>query len=171
MSARNCRAVLKAALPFLFILIMCSMATVLVVSAARMSEAAALESAVSASGLPAVIAQPDAECRSCHVEKTTYYDASAHANLVCTSCHGAHDGPSQRAGLLDSISVLCRECHGAALGRAHVADGECEDKLAGKPLTCVSSCHDPHGTEFESMVRVPADGLCVQCHEDIGKWQ
>jgi predicted CXXCH cytochrome family protein len=37
----------------------------------------------------------------------------------------------------------------------------------GRPLTCTSSCHNPHGTRLNAMLRnfdYHQDGNCLMCH-------
>jgi predicted CXXCH cytochrome family protein len=49
------------------------------------------------------------------------------------------------------------------------------DFHADKPLTCTSTCHDPHGSHYGPMLRVPygsdgagTDYLCLICHTEVG---
>jgi predicted CXXCH cytochrome family protein len=49
------------------------------------------------------------------------------------------------------------------------------DFVAGKPLSCTSTCHDPHGTPNYRMLRVEynsngkgSDYLCLLCHTEVG---
>ena len=67
---------------------------------------------------------------------------------------------------------LCLECHPAFEGQnKHPVRQEFFDVHAKKGLTCSSSCHNPHGTDYEFMIRnfnSPQDGQCLQCHKFVG---
>jgi predicted CXXCH cytochrome family protein len=59
--------------------------------------------------------------------------------------------------------------------RVHPADGRYYDYLAHGPLTCTSTCHDPHGSSYHRMLRLPynvdgygSDYLCLGCHTKVG---
>lgn len=130
--------------------------------------AAAMEKDVSTPVHAVALTGPDAACRACHVAETANYAASGHADLACTECHTVGAGTSQCASVPTDIAAVCRECHSTSEGTWHICDGEREDDIARAPLTCVSTCHDPHGTAYPAMTSAPADALCLSCHDDVG---
>jgi predicted CXXCH cytochrome family protein len=49
------------------------------------------------------------------------------------------------------------------------------DPVAGRPLTCTSTCHSPHGSSYTRMLRVAylsdgagSDYICLLCHTAVG---
>jgi predicted CXXCH cytochrome family protein len=76
--------------------------------------------------------------------------------------------------------LTCTQCHKGSTGigfvgftgsNTHWSTPEFYDQHAGKPLSCTSTCHGPHGTQFQyMMVGFPwyLDGLCLQCHPGVG---
>ncbi len=80
--------------------------------------------------------------------------------------------------MVKSGPTVCVDCHGP--DEAYMGDGDLShrasprflDAHSGKPLTCTSTCHNAHGTQYAHMVRSypPTwDGLCMQCHRGVGK--
>ncbi len=67
---------------------------------------------------------------------------------------------------------LCLECHPDAEGsNKHPVRPKYYDLRAHRGLTCTSSCHNPHGTQFDAMVKdynPDQDGMCLQCHTTVG---
>ena len=97
--------------------------------------------------------------------------------MECTKCHRPH-GSRYGTLLVNSGPKVCVSCHGPSEGYmgdgdwAHRASPQFLDAHSKKPLTCTSTCHNPHGTQFTHMTRTyPAtwDGLCMQCHKGVGK--
>ena len=110
----------------------------------------------------------NATCQSCHNRGPhALWDGSKHESrgLACTSCHSVHDFKSETHQLKakDEL-VLCATCHRDKVAKmdlpAHMPVRE------GK-MTC-SSCHDPHGTTNEKLLRVGDNvtELCTSCHQE-----
>jgi predicted CXXCH cytochrome family protein len=127
-----------------------------------------------ASDYPALLpAKGNAICYTCHDVIRPQYVRSGHSRAYCWGCHQPHG--SDFAPLLNNKQPdLCFPCH----ERRHY-----DDKKGGylnhpvrpvywdvnrrKPLTCTTSCHDPHGTVHNYMLRMydsPLDGNCLICH-------
>jgi|Deesub1362B_J571_1020462.scaffolds.fasta_scaffold00365_14 predicted CXXCH cytochrome family protein len=87
----------------------------------------------------------------------------------CSLCHISHEMAA--GGLLKApVGQLCLGCHPQRVGATeHVVDVAPsmevppELPLRDGLLTCIT-CHDPHGGEFEAMLRVKPRELCQRCH-------
>lgn len=112
-------------------------------------------------------------CYKCHRVKIQHtYDASRHQNLACWDCHTPHGSPYKPL-LKKPNPQLCLGCHGwIDHPNTHPYTPNYYDRVKNGPLTCTSTCHDPHGTSLNFMLRnfaYPFDGRCIQCHTDVGK--
>jgi predicted CXXCH cytochrome family protein len=134
------------------------------------------EAAGSAETSSTAVAPEYQRCSQCHPRQCAELAASAHAGLDCLGCHGAH-GAGDRRPAREVSPEACYDCHPDFLDRSrfHLADGSVTDRVAGRPLTCTSSCHDAHGTTHVAMLRQPymegeygTDGLCLSCHPRVG---
>ena len=116
-------------------------------------------------------ARSNAFCYQCHGDKQTRYDASAHYVNPCVTCHTPH-GSSYKPMLVKEQPGLCLQCHPSVSGsNKHPFRQKYYDIHAHKGLTCTSSCHNPHGTQYDHMLRNynwAQDGLCLQCHKTVG---
>lgn len=84
----------------------------------------------------------EGECESCHqLEKSE---------------HPGDEGPD--FALVATEAMLCFECH-------EEASGSYEHGPAVSGACFV--CHDPHGSEQESLLRAPLRELCLGCHADV----
>ncbi len=112
-------------------------------------------------------------CYQCHrAAIQVSYDASDHGPLLCIRCHTPH-GSDHEPILRDRNPDICLTCHGSvyAHDNQHPVSPEYLDVRSGTPLTCTSTCHGPHGTEYPMMVKFmpwPYDGRCLQCHSRVG---
>jgi len=116
-------------------------------------------------------------CYACHrVPIQATYDVSAHRNTPCWRCHTPHG--SDWAPLLQAPQPqVCFTCH----ERRHFDDRTggywnhpvrpvFYDVNAKEQLSCSSTCHDPHGTKQNYMLRYynfPLDGNCLICHSVV----
>lgn len=84
----------------------------------------------------------------------------------CTHCH-VENG---QAALKIPTSRLCQQCHKDRQKEGeHVVDMIPSMDVGGLPLsegrvTCFT-CHNPHGTEQEKLLRISPRYLCQQCHK------
>jgi DmsE family decaheme c-type cytochrome len=110
-------------------------------------------------------------CFQCHGDKQSRYDKSAHRIRECVDCHTPHGSPYQPM-LLHVQPDLCLQCHPQTEGwNKHPIRPTYYDIHAKKGLTCTSSCHNPHGTAYDFMVKSYSwmqDGMCMQCHKTVG---
>ncbi|MEI8083093.1 MAG: cytochrome c3 family protein [Actinomycetes bacterium] len=118
-----------------------------------------------------VDAQDNEFCYQCHGDKAVLYEGSAHRGQLCIKCHTPH-GSAYAPILVAQNPALCLKCHPTLVGdNKHPADQKFFDVHAKKGLTCTSSCHNPHGTNQQYMLRsfdFWQDGLCLQCHKFVG---
>lgn len=114
-------------------------------------------------------------CYGCHGEFKATFVGSKHDQALCIGCHTPH-GSDYKPILRDSNPDLCLRCHEPkAFDRPatiptynnHPVRPVEWDVNARKPLTCTSSCHNPHGTDKNFMLRhfpFADDGVCLICH-------
>ena len=115
-----------------------------------------------------------ARCNGCHESCFSDLARSGHKDLPCTACHEFPDSPN--AHLLKAPEPqLCRQCHPDPGYMAHPTTPDHWDFHAGEPLTCTSTCHNPHGSAYTHMLRVAygsdgkgTDYLCLLCHTQVG---
>ncbi|MBW6468581.1 MAG: hypothetical protein K0B85_05410 [Coriobacteriia bacterium] len=118
-------------------------------------------------------AEDNAICYQCHASGIqASYQRSDHRGLLCVRCHTPH-GSEWKPILREANPDICLECHAwvESHDNQHPVRPQFYDIRADAPLTCTSTCHGPHGTEFPMMVRFypwPFDGRCLQCHSTVG---
>lgn len=120
-------------------------------------------------------------CYTCHPGLQEGYEKLAHATKAdgragigkCLNCHEAHNS-NEKPLLLDKQEQMCNKCHGEITerGMQHPVGEKYKDPWRGTFMRC-SSCHGPHGTEYENFTRLPHDGLCLKCHgvKRKGVWE
>jgi predicted CXXCH cytochrome family protein len=109
------------------------------------------------------LAKPEPQlCLDCHKEKTAQMMFSSHhpvreGKMQCSSCHQVHGSAVRQLRTEERASDLCLKCHTAKQGpfvfeHAPVAEN------------CMT-CHEPHGTVANNLLRQNEPFLCLQCHE------
>jgi predicted CXXCH cytochrome family protein len=114
-------------------------------------------------------------CYDCHrVPIQASYDRSAHFGTPCWGCHMPH-GSDYGPLLIAPQPTVCFPCHdrshyddatGGARNR-HPVRPVFFDVHSNRPLTCTSSCHNPHGTQYQMMLQHyewSEDGNRLICH-------
>ncbi len=88
----------------------------------------------------------------------------------CALCHLSGGGMKRGApALKKAVAELCIECHPDSSGpNHHAVDIVPSMKVARLPLArgklrC-TTCHDPHTNPYGRLLRLPADKLCLACH-------
>lgn len=109
-------------------------------------------------------------CYDCHTDKKNDFNKEVvHAALSegCTTCHDPHSSNSVAHINFDSEKELCFSCHEALnselvttiknsdFKHEPVYDGEC------------GACHDPHASDFGTLLRGNAQDVCFTCHVDM----
>jgi len=112
-------------------------------------------------------------CYQCHPQIRVTYEPSAHT-VPCWTCHTAHGSPYPPL-LIKPQPWLCFPCHPRAGYDDrhggyynHPVRSSFYDPHAKKALTCTTTCHNPHGTIHNYMLRYydwPEDGRCLICHK------
>lgn len=131
-----------------------------------------------------LVARDNQLCFTCHdvFPSAAVYNASAHGDdgVLCVGCHTPH-GSNYKPILRDSNPRLCFDCHAPldfdenprntdGPGRNHPVRPVHYDVNKDVPLTCSSSCHDPHGSAYNYMLQdfnFPQDGTCLRCHGSV----
>ncbi len=111
----------------------------------------------------ASLAKPEPQlCLECHREKTVQMLFTSHhpvreGKMQCSSCHQVHGSPERQLRTEERVSDLCLKCHTAKQG-PFVFE---HPPVAENCLTC----HEPHGTVANNLLRQNEPFLCLQCHE------
>ena len=115
-----------------------------------------------------------AGCLECHQDIIQKLETSSlHEPFAKGDCDACHKSFHRRAPAIrnaDEEIALCVSCHPqSTAGYSHPVGARFEDPNTKGPLTCTSTCHDPHGSQNRVFGR-EADGarLCVTCHEVPG---
>jgi predicted CXXCH cytochrome family protein len=109
--------------------------------------------------------KPDT-CLQCHINTRSEFSLPhthqvLNGKISCVDCHNPHEGEALRSGsgarsLTESANATCAKCHPAQSGPftfVHEAMRE----------GCVS-CHSPHGSVNDKMLKSRNVSLCYQCH-------
>lgn len=116
-------------------------------------------------------AQNNEFCYECHGNVEVRYEQSAHSGMLCIRCHTPH-GSDYAPILIAENPDLCLECHPTFEGQnKHPVSQNFFDIHSKKGLTCSSSCHNPHGSNYQYMLKnfnPQQDGQCLQCHRTVG---
>ncbi len=107
-------------------------------------------------------------CLACHESILDPTARSRHPHVEpgsCGTCHLPH--ASDFPHLLPTGSITyCLSCHPDQIGgKSHPVGVGLEDPRTGGPLTCTSTCHEPHVSSRKFLVRDFAPlALCEVCH-------
>jgi DmsE family decaheme c-type cytochrome len=108
-------------------------------------------------------------CGQCHQVRVMQFSRSSHmplaargeaGSLVCTSCHNPHGSTTEHLVKAVSINELCTSCHAAKRGPF----------LWEHPpvLESCLNCHQAHGSNLQTLLRMQIPRLCQQCHANSG---
>jgi len=107
-------------------------------------------------------------CLKCHTANATFnlhnWNAGEHAisDVSCSECHKVHVGPDLTVRL-EEMETMCESCHKQAKVEFSLPS---HHPIHEKKVFCVS-CHDPHGTTSEKMLRKETvKETCTQCHAE-----
>ncbi len=105
---------------------------------------------------------PDS-CFQCHLEKRgefslPYAHAVSTGQMSCSDCHDLHTGNAIKGtgASLHSQNESCTSCHTAQQGPFIFKHNAMKEG-------CIS-CHNPHGSVNQKMLKAPDSNLCLQCH-------
>jgi len=100
----------------------------------------------------------DADCASCHEDKTKGKAVHSAIAMGCTTCHEVKtEGETTTVNLTAPADQLCLTCHDKS-----------KDEVQHGPYNkgqCIT-CHDPHTSEFGKQLRAEGNGLCLACHAE-----
>ncbi len=122
--------------------------------------------AVSHATAPAVkglLAKPETElCLSCHqAVRVKLMSQSRHpireGRMACSSCHDVHGNGLTGLKTTERANDLCTSCHARYQGPFVFEHAPVEED-------CMT-CHDPHGTVANNLLKQNEPFICLQCHE------
>lgn len=100
--------------------------------------------------------EKDADCASCHEEKTKGKAVHSAIAMGCTTCHEIKtEGETTTVNLTSPKEELCFTCHDKA-----------KEEVKHNPYEkgqCVT-CHDPHTSDYPKQLRAEGNALCMECH-------
>jgi len=121
-------------------------------------------------------ANPGAACyeAGCHTDLKIASAPNRHTPFAEGQCQICHDmAPDHGTALCSDCTphvaamtdvTMCAPCHTAdALGITHPV-GTITDPRTGSLMTCTSTCHDPHQSSANHLLRYEYDALCLLCH-------
>jgi predicted CXXCH cytochrome family protein len=119
--------------------------------------------ALAAANLPLAAAEhplkleKDADCASCHEDKTKGKAVHSAIAMGCATCHDVKtEGDTTTVTLTSPKDQLCFTCHEKA--KEEVKHGPYEKG------SCVT-CHDPHTSDFPKQLRAELNAnFCLECH-------
>ncbi len=111
------------------------------------------------------------ECFKCHAEIFSLMKSFPHPLIKegkCKSCHSSYDEATHTEEIKPNFDT-CLGCHPEeALGRSHPVGDGIIDPNTNDTMTCVSSCHLPHSSDYRYQLPfVNNMDLCLSCHEDL----
>jgi DmsE family decaheme c-type cytochrome len=113
--------------------------------------------------------EADDVCLKCHDDMVfeSDYEETSHviAGVGCVDCHNPHD-LTNKNNLRDKPNELCFSCHQTKrtdFSRLSHHPINKDDMRSG--LEC-AECHELHGSDNMSMLKVARENLCMECHAD-----
>ncbi|MDZ7657376.1 MAG: DmsE family decaheme c-type cytochrome [Sulfurimicrobium sp.] len=100
-------------------------------------------------------------CGNCHVRQRAKMNRSSHipargGQMSCTSCHNAHGSAGEAALTTTNANDSCYQCHAEQRGPFLWEHAPVRDNCG--------NCHDPHGSNHDSMLKMRQPFLCQSCH-------
>ena len=100
--------------------------------------------------------EKDADCATCHEDKTKGKSVHTAIAMGCTTCHDVKtEGDTTTVNLVSPEQELCFTCHEKS--KEKVLHGPYAQGL------CVA-CHDPHTSDFPKQLKADTQDLCLGCH-------
>ncbi|MDZ7637693.1 MAG: GSU2203 family decaheme c-type cytochrome [Bryobacterales bacterium] len=101
-------------------------------------------------------------CLDCHKDIRAEINFSSHhpiieGRMTCSSCHDVHGGQMSMLASNERSNDMCYSCHPSLQGPFVFEHAAVEEGCA--------SCHNPHGSVVNNMLRQNEPFLCLQCHE------
>lgn len=113
----------------------------------------------------------DASCLGCHNHGLNFDKKFLHPLVKerkCRFCHNSYDESTHKEAAAPVLDV-CMECHTQdKLGRSHPVGQGIIDPNTNNDMTCVSTCHLMHGSEYKYQLPVKNNmELCLGCHKEF----
>jgi predicted CXXCH cytochrome family protein len=100
--------------------------------------------------------EKDADCATCHEEKTKGKAVHSAIALGCTTCHDVKTtGQTTTVNLASPKEEICFTCHEKS--------SDATRHVPYEKGQCVT-CHDPHTSDFPKQLRAQTTTLCLACH-------
>lgn len=100
--------------------------------------------------------EKDADCATCHEDKTKGKAVHSAIAMGCTTCHEVKtEGETTNVNFVSPKNELCFTCHEKSKDpvlHGPYGKGQCVD------------CHDPHTSEFPKQLKAQTNQLCLGCH-------
>lgn len=101
--------------------------------------------------------EKDADCATCHEDKTKGKAVHTAIPMGCATCHEVKtENEVTTVNLISPKQELCLTCHAGMteepVKHGPAAKGNC------------STCHDPHVSDFPKQLRAETNALCFTCH-------
>lgn len=117
---------------------------------------------------PAVVKPPDTvggTCFRCHESMLDKLNKRAvhrpFAEGRCDVCHTRHDAKTFVTRLTAGVGEMCgSKCHSRDLEKYAKMSAQ---HVPYKKEWC-TACHDPHGSDYESVLRMNPSRICLTCH-------
>jgi len=100
-------------------------------------------------------------CVNCHVQKRATMMRTSHmpvreGKMTCVDCHAPHGGKGPANLIQASVNENCYSCHAEKRGPLLWEHPPVREYCG--------NCHDPHGSNYESMLKMKQPYLCQTCH-------
>jgi len=117
----------------------------------------------------ALLVMPISElCASCHDVEPSSPNKYSHFQDSCNYCHDPHAVNTRYYLSASSLDLCQKKCHSSQkLGRSHPMGAGVRDKYANTIMTCTSSCHRMHNSNYPTYLSVNPDKICYRCHSRI----
>jgi predicted CXXCH cytochrome family protein len=110
------------------------------------------------------------KCTGCHEPHSSdtpklllEFSHGPYAARMCSACHPAPE--DEKVGLTAAnVDSLCYNCHSNF--KAEMAAAGSRHKLLSESDRSCMECHDPHAANQEYDLKMPAQELCVSCHDE-----
>ncbi|MDH4185240.1 MAG: DmsE family decaheme c-type cytochrome [Nitrospinota bacterium] len=101
-------------------------------------------------------------CINCHVQKRASMMRSSHmplreGKITCVDCHEAHGGKGPANLRQASVNENCYSCHAEKRGPMLWEHPPVREYCG--------NCHDPHGSNYENLLKMKKPYLCESCHQ------
>jgi len=110
-----------------------------------------------------IVRKPSADaCLACHgnvrgESSLPYHHPIKEGRITCSDCHDVHRPMGE-----EIQREVCITCHAEQHGPFRYSHGA----ISGKLNDGCTSCHRPHGSPNQHMLKFSNRGLCLQCHAD-----